>query len=57
MRQSAAVLEIVMDFSGLIAEIPRTRLWCLTHCGRQMMATSLYLRDHPFPNAHPRIAA
>ena len=42
---------------GLIAKIPRTRRWRVTAYGRQVMGTSLYLRDHHFPNAYSKIAA
>ena len=42
---------------GLIAEIPRTRRWRVTVYGRQVMGTSLYLREHHFPNAYAKIAA
>lgn len=37
---------------GLIAKIPRTRRWRVTADGRQAMGTSLYLREHHFPNAY-----
>lgn len=42
---------------GLIAKIPRTRRWSVTRYGHQVMATSLYLREHQLPNAYSRIAA
>ena len=42
---------------GLIAKIPHTRRWRVTGYGRQVMGTSLYLREHHFPNAHATIAA
>ena len=42
---------------GLIAKIPRTRRWRVTLYGRRVMGTSLYLRDHHFPEAYSRIAA
>jgi hypothetical protein len=41
----------------LIAKIPRTRRWRVTLYGRQVMGTSLYLRNHHFPNAYSKIAA
>ena len=41
---------------GLIAKIPRTRRWRLTRYGRNVMATSLYLREHHFPNAYATAA-
>ena len=42
---------------GLIAKVPRTRRWRVTLSGRRVMGTSLYLRDHHFPEAYSRIAA
>ena len=36
---------------------PRTRRWRVTAYGRHVMKTSLYLRDHHFPNAYAKIAA
>ncbi len=43
------------DKSGL--KVPRTRRWRVTLYGRRVMGTSLYLRDHHFPEVHSRIAA
>jgi hypothetical protein len=37
---------------GLIAKIPRTRRWRVTNYGRNAMGTSLYLREHHFPNVY-----
>jgi hypothetical protein len=37
---------------GLIAKIPRTRRWRVTHYGRNVMGTSMYLREHHFPNVY-----
>jgi hypothetical protein len=37
---------------GLIAKISRTRRWRVTHYGRNVMGTSLYLREHHFPNVY-----
>jgi hypothetical protein len=42
---------------GLIAKIPRTRRWRVTAYGHQAMGTSLYLREHHFPNAYATAAA
>ena len=58
-KQSAKVTRTFRRFHahGLIAKIPRTRRWRVTLYGRQVMGTSLYLRDHHFPNAYSRIAA
>ncbi len=58
-KQSAKVSRTFRRFHahGLIAKIPRTRRWRVTVYGRQVMGTSLYLRDHHFPNAYSRIAA
>lgn len=36
----------------LIAKIPRTRRWRATAHGHQAMGTSLYLREHHFPNVY-----
>jgi hypothetical protein len=58
-KQSAKVSRTFRRFHahGLIAKIPRTRRWRVTRYGRQVMGTSLYLREHHFPNAYSRIAA
>ncbi|HRD96349.1 MAG TPA: hypothetical protein PLA97_08135 [Rubrivivax sp.] len=37
---------------GLIAKIPRTPRWRVTDYGRKVMGTTMYLREHHFPNAH-----
>ena len=37
---------------GLIAKIPRTRRLRGTNSGRHAMDTSLYLREHHFPNVY-----
>ncbi len=37
---------------GLIAKIPRTRRWRVTHYGRNVMGTTMYLREHHFPNVY-----
>jgi len=37
--------------------IPRTRRWRVTAYGHQAMGTSLYLREHHFPNVYPTAAA
>lgn len=42
---------------GLIAKIPRTRRWRVTAYGHQAMGTSLYLREHHFPNVYATAAA
>jgi len=58
-KQSAKVSRTFRRFHahGLIAKIPRTRRWRVTRYGRQVMGTSLYLREQHFPNAYSRIAA
>ena len=58
-KQSAKLSRTFRRFHahGLIAKIPRTRRWRVTRYGHQVMATSLYLRDHHFPNAYARSAA
>lgn len=37
---------------GLIAKIPRTRRWRVTDYGRAVMGTTMYLREHHFPNVY-----
>jgi hypothetical protein len=58
-KQSAKVSRTFRRFHahGLIAKIPRTHRWRVTLYGRQVMGTSLYLRNHHFPNAYSKIAA
>jgi len=36
----------------LIGKIPRTRSWRVTNYRRHAMDTSLYLREHHFPNVY-----
>jgi Domain of unknown function (DUF4372)/Transposase DDE domain len=36
----------------LIAKIPRTRRWRVTDYGRKVMGTTMYLREHHFPNVY-----
>ena len=58
-RQSAKITRTFrrLHAHGLIAKIPHTRRWRVTGYGRQVMGTSLYLREHHFPNAYAKIAA
>jgi hypothetical protein len=58
-KQSAKVSRTFHRFHahGLIAKIPHTRRWRVIAFGRQVVGTSLYLRDHHFPNAYAKIAA
>ena len=37
---------------GLIAKIPRTRRWPVTDYGCKLMGTTMYLREHHFPNVY-----
>ena len=37
---------------GLIAKIPRTRRWRVTHYDREVMGTTMCLREHHFPNVY-----
>jgi hypothetical protein len=37
---------------GLFAKIPRTRRWRATGYGRNVMGTTMYLREHHFPNVY-----
>ena len=41
---------------GLIAKIPRTRRWRVTNYGRNVMGTTMYLREHHFPNVYSGVA-
>ena len=34
----------------IIATTPRTRHWWVTDYGRKVMGTTMYLREHYFPN-------
>ena len=33
-------------------KIPRTRRWRVTNYGRNVMGTSMYIREHHFPNVY-----
>jgi hypothetical protein len=37
---------------GLIAKVLRTRRWRVTDYGRKVMGTTMYLREHHFPNVY-----
>jgi len=37
---------------GLIAKIPRTRRWRVTNYGRNVIGTTMYLREHHSPNVY-----
>lgn len=41
-----------LHVQGLIAKVPRTRRWRETNHGRNVIGTSLYLREHHFPNVY-----
>ena len=58
-KQSAKVSRTFRRFHahGLLAKVPRTRRWRVTAYGRQVIGTSLYLREHDFPNAYATVAA
>jgi hypothetical protein len=58
-KESAKVSRTFRRFHahGLIAKVPRTRRWRITLYGRSVMGTSLYLRNHHFPEAYSRMAA
>ena len=58
-KESAKTSRIFRRFHahGLIAKVPRTRLWRVTAYGRRVMGTALYLRDHDFPRAYSQLAA
>ena len=36
-------------------KIPCTRRWRVTNYGRNVMGTSMYLREHHFPNVYSRV--
>jgi hypothetical protein len=36
----------------VVAKIPRTRRWRVTDYGRKVMGTTMYLREHHFPNVY-----
>lgn len=40
---------------GLIAKIPNTRRWRVINYGRNVMGTTMYLREHHFPNVYAGI--
>jgi len=58
-KASSKVSRIFRRFHahGLIAKIPRSRRWRVTHYGRGVMGTALYLREHDFARAYARSAA
>ena len=55
-RQDRPVLQARLHAHGLIAKSPRTRRWRVTNYGRNVMGTSLYLREHHFPNVYSGVA-
>lgn len=58
-KQSAKVSRTFRRFHahGLIAKVPHTRRWRVTHYGRRVMGTAIYLRDQHFPQVQAAIAA
>ena len=40
---------------GLIAKIPRSRRLRVTDYGRKVMGTTMYLREHHFPNVYAAV--
>lgn len=40
---------------GLITKISRMRSWRVTGYGGKVVGTSLYLREHQFPNVYPGV--
>ena len=46
------VLQARLHAHSLIAKIPRTRRWRVANYGSNVMGTSLYLREHHFPNVY-----
>ena len=43
---------VLANAHRLIAKIPRTRRWRVTHDGRNVLGTWLVLREHRFPNVN-----
>jgi DNA-binding MarR family transcriptional regulator len=58
-HQSAKISRILNRFHvhKLIAKIPHTRRWSVTDRGRQIMATSLRMREVTFPDLYSKTAA
>jgi hypothetical protein len=44
-----------VDAHGLIAKVPRTRRWRVTDYGRNVIGTTMYLREHHFQNVDARV--
>ena len=42
---------------GLVAKIPRSRRWRVTHFGRAVMSAAVRLREDQFPDAFLKEAA
>jgi hypothetical protein len=58
-RRSAQVSRLVkrLHLRGLVAKIPRSRRWRITHLGHTVMSAAIQLREDAFPTAFLKIAA
>jgi hypothetical protein len=58
-RRSAQVSRLLkrLHLRGLLAKIPRSRRWRVTHLGHAVMSTAVLLREEHFPNAFLKDAA
>jgi hypothetical protein len=46
-----------LHLRGLLAKIPRSRRWRVTHLGHAVMSTAVLLREEHFPSAFLQNAA
>lgn len=58
-RRSGQVSRLVkrLHLRALVAKIPRSRRWRVTHLGHAIMGAALYLREDHFPAAFLKEAA
>jgi len=58
-RRSAQVSRLLkrLHLRGLLAKIPRSRRWRVTHLGHAAMSTAVLLREEHFPSAFLKDAA
>jgi hypothetical protein len=58
-RRSAQVSRLVkrLQLRGLVAKIPRSRRWRITHLGHAVMSAAIRLREEDFPTAFLQTAA
>jgi hypothetical protein len=48
-RRLPGELKMIAD---ILATMPRTRRWWVTDYGRKVLGTTMYLREHCFPNVY-----